>query len=546
MDMPGTWRAKTGGSGLALAMAGLLSAAVAVSSGTASPAGGGASPGHPARCMQKEPRLPAEGWPPARRVLAPSGADQIRLCRYSGLNSHPRLALVRARLVDRAGLVAQLVKRLDGLPSGPGGPVACPSDDGSQIVALVAYPNGREVRISVGLRGCELVSNGSVHRTASGYGPYPRRGPRLLAELKWLVGGGRSAQDQQRAAGRWSVLPRSPLHWRSEAAVVWDGRELLELGGVAAIGRGSVPRDAGAAYDPATGRWHRVARAPSAVRPAGNAAVWTGRVVFVFFGGAGLYDPTTNHWTVARRAPVGPFNDATAVWSGGRVVLAGMTQGQPRLEVASYAPTTDRWRRMHPAIPHSHSPLAFAMVATDRGVLLWSLWSRTRQLSPTTSVVYSGVDVFRLTAGRRWVNVTGHWPQHQTVDDPVFTGRKVLLAPGQIWCGACSHPPPVNSHGYMVDPGTLRLKQIPHGPLDDLGPQILWTGESELSLNPGGEISGPHVHVAPGDIATWQPRTGKWTRGPRAPLHIADMPAVWTGKRLLVLAQDGHLLAYTP
>lgn len=99
---------------------------------------------------------------------------------------------MRARRLDRAGPVAELVKRFDGLPSGPPGAVACPADDASEIAALVSYPGGHEVRISVGLRGCESVTNGSVNRTASGYGPHPRRGPRLLAEMKRLVGGGRA------------------------------------------------------------------------------------------------------------------------------------------------------------------------------------------------------------------------------------------------------------------------------------------------------------------------------------------------------------------
>jgi hypothetical protein len=429
-------------------------------------------------------------------------------------------------------------------------------DDASQILAVLAYPGGREVRISVGLTGCEAVSNGSVHRTAAGYGPHPRRGPRLLAELKRLVSGGQAVSARTSAGGRWSVLARSPLGPRSQPAVVWDGRELLELGGgtVAGHRRGSV--NAGAAYNPETGRWHRVATAPGSVHPAGNAAVWTGREVFVYDnpavldvagGVAGLYNPATNRWRVTGGVPVGPFNDAHAVWTGHSVILAGIAPGSGQgVEVASYAPATNRWARMHPGISPRHRAIAMAMVETHDGVLLWSLWSRTRQISPNSYTVYSGVDVFRLTGAGQWINVTGQWPQHQTVDDPVFTGRTVLLAPGQIWCGACSHPAPVNSHGYIVNPSSLRLNQIPHGPLDDLGPQIYWTGSIELSLDFTGEMSGPGGRVQPGDIASWNPGTRSWTRGPRAPRALGDAPAVWTGTRLLVLAEDGHLMAYTP
>lgn len=185
-----------GGWGLALTMAVALSAGVALAaaSGSSSRSHVWVSAAQPARCSHKEPRIPAEGWSAAEHKLAPTGARAIRLCRYSGLNDHPRLRLVRARLLSRTGLVAQLVTRFNRLPSGPRGAVSCPADDGSEIVALVSYPGGHEVRISVGLTGCLQVTNGSVRRTASGYGPHPARGPRLLAELNRLVGGGHAAQ----------------------------------------------------------------------------------------------------------------------------------------------------------------------------------------------------------------------------------------------------------------------------------------------------------------------------------------------------------------
>ena len=102
-------------------------------------------------------------------MLAPPGTGAIRLCRYSGLNAHPRLALVGSRLLDSRTIVDQLVTELDRLPALRGA-VACPADDGSQILALLAYPGGHQVSISVGLTGCALVTNGSVHRTAAGLG----------------------------------------------------------------------------------------------------------------------------------------------------------------------------------------------------------------------------------------------------------------------------------------------------------------------------------------------------------------------------------------
>jgi hypothetical protein len=84
------------------------------------------------------------------------------------------------------GLVGELVRGFDGLPS-IAGPVACPFDDGSEIVALLAYPNGRTVTISVGLQGCETVTNGSVHRTAAAIISQRAVGPQLVGQLKRLT-----------------------------------------------------------------------------------------------------------------------------------------------------------------------------------------------------------------------------------------------------------------------------------------------------------------------------------------------------------------------
>jgi hypothetical protein len=176
-----------------------------------------------------------------------------------------------------------------------------------------------------------------------------------------------------------------------------------------------------------------------------------------------------------------------------------------------------------------------------------ALMAAARELTPrlraaTFETLIGLLAVSGLRAGT-WANVTDSWPQGHTVDTPIFTGTRILVAPGQIWCGACSHPPPFNEHGYLVDPKTLRRTPIPHGPLDDLGPQIIWTGTAEISLNLGGEISGPRVKVLPGDIAIWNPNTSRWARGRRAPKQLGDAPAVWSGQQLFALAQDGRLLA---
>ena len=133
-----------------------------------------------------ERRLPANGWPPARTQLAPPGALQIRLCRYSGLNqTRPAGRLLRSRLLTNRAVVAELVREFDGLGSAPPGPVACPNDDGSIIRALLTYPLGQSVTIQVSRTGCQSVTNGDVTAVANGYGT--PAGPRLERRLDSLT-----------------------------------------------------------------------------------------------------------------------------------------------------------------------------------------------------------------------------------------------------------------------------------------------------------------------------------------------------------------------
>jgi hypothetical protein len=334
------------------------------------------------------------------------------------------------------------------------------------------------------------------------------------------------------------------------------GHELLELGGTAA-GPGGAPQDGGVAYDPTRRSWRAISAVPAVVEPVDAASVWTGNEVFVFGGPpsshqagigccvAGLYTPATDRWTVSPKAPLDGLEAPIAVWNGTSVILAGLHYGaQQQLEIASYSPATDTWARLTPPISPHHESFGLAMVATGDDVLLWSLWGQTHPANGHFFGTGSGVDVLRLGPSGAWQNVTGSWPQAHTVDGPIFTGSKILVAPGQIWCGLCPHPAPFDEHGYQVDPNTLRVTPLPPGPFDDLGPQIIWTGAAEISFNAGGEMSGPGISVLPGDIAIWNPATRKWRRGPRAPMQIDGAPAVWSGDRLYALARNGPLLAY--
>lgn len=281
--------------------------------------------------------------------------------------------------------------------------------------------------------------------------------------------------------------------------------------------------------------------------------MWTGSRLFVFGGqlpekamlepAAGLYDPASGTWTVTAAAPLGKeLNDPAAVWTGRLVVVAGVDNG--RVEVASYDPAAGSWRRQDPPLPAAHPALGIALVAAPGQVIVWSLWGRMQHTGPGSFTGYSGVDVRALAEGR-WRDVTGDWPQHQVVLPPLFTGSQILVPPGQIWCGACSHPFG-GLPGLLADPATLQITRLPRGPLDDTSPVMVWTGAAALAINPGAEIGGP-VTVRPGDMAAWDPASGAWRRlsGASRPLQD-DAAPIWTGRELLALATDGTLLSFVP
>jgi hypothetical protein len=97
--------------------------------------------------------------------LVPNGPVAVRLCRYAGLNDPLRLALARSRIVTQRVLVAHLAQELDTLPPFPTRhPPHCPSDDGSQIVALFAYAGSQHLTVAFDRTGCNLVTNGDLAR----------------------------------------------------------------------------------------------------------------------------------------------------------------------------------------------------------------------------------------------------------------------------------------------------------------------------------------------------------------------------------------------
>jgi N-acetylneuraminic acid mutarotase len=134
-----------------------------------------------------------------------------------------------------------------------------------------------------------------------------------------------------------------------------------------------------AAYDPATDTWHRIAPLPE--RRAGAAAIWDGHEILVVGGRAGAgsptrvelaYNPVTNGWRRLPAMETGRMQGVSA-WTGSRLLIWGGELGRKSLVFSrhglSFDPATNRWARL-PEAP-IQSRLNPAATWTGRELIVW-------------------------------------------------------------------------------------------------------------------------------------------------------------------------------
>jgi N-acetylneuraminic acid mutarotase len=185
------------------------------------------------------------------------------------------------------------------------------------------------------------------------------------------------------AANTWRKLQRSPLAGSQHPVGAWTGKELVILvGGFNPDGKPWPARLArAAAYDPATGRWRRIARLPAQASAAqallGNArAVWDGREVLLVGSvgrrtGGYAYNPGTNRWRRLPRADTSGRTGAAMVWTGRRLIVWGGRgpSGEIPAHGLAYDPQTNRWSPLPPA-PIFGRP-GPAAVWSGRELIVW-------------------------------------------------------------------------------------------------------------------------------------------------------------------------------
>ena len=441
----------------------------------------------------------------------------------------------------------------------PGPPLVAPAGD---LLTRARRRRRRRMVVQVTVSACAVLAAVLVplgllsagpghHRPAPPADGYPTSGP---------------ATAQALGHDRWTVIAPSPIEARSQPAAVWTGSQMLVWGGVS--GQQQDLHGDGAAYDAVHDFWQRLPDSPLSPR-SGMAAVWTGTRMFVWGGydrlGGGqshvagdgaMYDPATGRWTRIASSPLSPRAGATAVWAAGRVVVLG---GRPAvltdtdrafLDAAAYDPVTDRWTAL-PALPlpAGQTPANPTAVAAGDAVYAWLPWSRVEHHGNTVTG-RTGMHMYRLDPGAtHWTEITQ--PEDHAADvvnDPQWTGRELLLPAAGTYRGPFSGPPPSGLRGRRYDPATGQWTLLPHGPVDDLNASSVWTGAALLSYASSTYAGGPDGVHRPGEAAAWDPTTDRWVDVPNAP-YAADsgQASVWTGDALLTWGSmypasevDGH------
>jgi N-acetylneuraminic acid mutarotase len=205
------------------------------------------------------------------------------------------------------------------------------------------------------------------------------------------------------ATNRWRALPASPLAGRRETASAWTGKELVIAGGYAEVVRASVVHEVffadAAAYKPRTRSWRRLPSLPAPPRR-GASAVWDGRDVLVVGGAAHhapsqgatfdtpladvfAYRPSTNRWRRLAPLPEGRVGQA-AVWTGKQLLVWGgqiLRHGKlvPTRTGLSYDPVRNRWTSIGASPIAGPQPKA---VWTGTSMIVWG-GSQSRAASYT-------------------------------------------------------------------------------------------------------------------------------------------------------------------
>jgi hypothetical protein len=227
------------------------------------------------------------------------------------------------------------------------------------------------------------------------------------------------------ATNTWRAMPRPPMSL-SGAVTGWTGRRFFAWGGVCC----EDSSHDGAAYNPASNTWRKLPTAPLSLRRSASGA-WTGRELVVAggfkrelsgteinFRDAAAYDPATGKWRKIAPMPRREYG-ATAVWDGKEILFIGGTRvgvkGPPARGLA-YNPATNRWRLL-PAMPFART--GFAAVWTGRQLLVWGGLT-AKGIAPPHGEAYT-------PATGKWTALPAAPLRGRADPVAVWTGRQMIV-----------------------------------------------------------------------------------------------------------------------
>lgn len=185
--------------------------------------------------------------------------------------------------------------------------------------------------------------------------------------------------------GTWRRLPGAPVGRETFGVTpkpIWTGTEVLFY-------------PTGLAFDPGSNTWRELPPAPHDPGYRQTAVVWTGSEMVVFGGGevdsntahqGAAYDPRTDRWRRIADAPIG-LNLLSAAWTGDEVIVFGSllndrNVAETRSSVgAAYDPASDTWRTLPPS---ELSPQATSAVFAGGRLIAWDYEVTSQEYDPMT------------------------------------------------------------------------------------------------------------------------------------------------------------------
>lgn len=321
-------------------------------------------------------------------------------------------------------------------------------------------------------------------------------------------------------SGVWTRLPDSPLSAREGSPAAYVDGEVVIIGGYSGppcppgascvYHPEAVERD-GAAYDPATGTWRRIANAPRPVPSMAPTAVVGDRLYLLAGESILVWDSSDDSWQeVTTQGDSGGY----LVADGTRLVLASGSDENGARPDHVFNTNSGGWSTLPP------DPLKPSfdrvLTSTPDGLVLTSkpLQSDGSPANPAlvhAALLPPGADTWRTLpttdqlGGWRWT-----WTGHRLVDPTV----------GGADGGQVNNYGRVIPYGGRLDPATGDWSPLPNAPEEGTGG---WPAEA---------LDGPLI-AAGGWL--YEDSTGSWTPLPRPEGAPATPgPSVWADDELIV------------